>query len=485
MRTSYTFFATHASTVAAAIAVLAVGAVAWPYTVDDAFIIARYATQLVAGHGYGMNASQPSDGVTGPLWLVPEVLASALGFDPAGCAKLLGLACAVLATALLISRLRRRSGGRSAAAVAAFVLSLSPSLGTWAVAGLETGAATLLATIAALAATRRPRPQSRALGLAVAGLAWLRPELSFFAAVLLVWTMIRAPRAGMWAAGTAAIGAACVMVFRLVCFDHLLPLSYFAKASTLGFGLRHCAQAVLLATSGFGVWLVALGVRHGRPDDRAVAAALLAHLVAMVLAGGDWMPGYRLLVPVLPVYSALAGVGVVRALGRRPWLAAALVLLTCSVPALDLATRIADLRTTETSRQRLAPFAKWLGKHTHLVALVDIGYLGFASGVAVVDLGGLTDARIAHMPGGHLGKRIDEGYLRERNPDAIVLHSATSPHVDADGRLLSFDGFEVEQRIAALPFVRDKYRVTRVVHYAPAYDYVVLQAIGDHQGLPR
>ena len=54
----------------ASAAVLGVGALAWPYTVDDAFIVARYAHNLAAGLGYAMNAHQPSDGVTGPLWLL-------------------------------------------------------------------------------------------------------------------------------------------------------------------------------------------------------------------------------------------------------------------------------------------------------------------------------------------------------------------------------------------------------------------------------
>ncbi len=66
----------------AALAVLVVGAAAWPYTVDDAYIVARYASRIASGDGYTMNDGHATDGVTGPLGLVPGVIASAAGLDP-------------------------------------------------------------------------------------------------------------------------------------------------------------------------------------------------------------------------------------------------------------------------------------------------------------------------------------------------------------------------------------------------------------------
>jgi hypothetical protein len=122
------------------------------------------------------------------------------------------------------------------------------------------------------------------------------------------------------------------------------------------------------------------------------------------------------------------------------------------------------------------------------VALLDVGYLGYASGVPVVDLGGLTDPRIARMPGGHLQKRIDPEYFRQRDPHVIVLHSSSPPVLGPGGRLLAFDGYPVERRIAALAFVRERFRVHAVIRFAPGYLYVVLarpgsglKAIGERQ----
>jgi hypothetical protein len=106
--------------------------------------------------------------------------------------------------------------------------------------------------------------------------------------------------------------------------------------------------------------------------------------------------------------------------------------------------------------------------------MVDVGYLGWASGVRVIDLGGITDAEVARRAGGHLSKEIDAGWLAMREPDTIVLHAAAEPEVGPEGSLRRLASSPVEMRVAAMPWVRANFRVERVVAYAPGYWYVVL-----------
>jgi hypothetical protein len=94
-----------------------------------------------------------------------------------------------------------------------------------------------------------------------------------------------------------------------------------------------------------------------------------------------------------------------------------------------------------------------------------------------VDLGGITDAAIARAPGGHLGKRVPLGYLVERSPRTLLLHSATEPVVDDEGRLVALAGYPVEQELAALPWTRSRFRVGRVLRYRPGYWYVRLDRV--------
>jgi hypothetical protein len=117
--------------------------------------------------------------------------------------------------------------------------------------------------------------------------------------------------------------------------------------------------------------------------------------------------------------------------------------------AIDLATRIPEWREAGLSREHNGrALAERLRSSARRVALVDVGFLAYQSGVEVIDLGGITEPAIARLPGGHLDKRVREAWLAERAPDALVLHSSRPPLVAADARLLDLSGYPVEQRIA-------------------------------------
>jgi len=462
-----------------ACAVTSVGLCAWPYTVDDAFIVARYATRIAHGLGYSFNPGAVTDGVTGPAWLLPGVVAVWLGVEPILAAKLLGLLCGVLAALLTLQRLGRRAQGGTLTALATLLLSCQPTLGCWAVAGLETGAAALLVAIASGAALRRPASSPLLLGVAIALMAWLRPELAALAAVFLSALGSRDPGPRAWTAlAIALVGALSVCIFRWVLTGHALPLALSAKQGSLADGLSYSMRALIVASGGLGLVLAGFGGARGRSDDRWLAAALLAHVVAIVLAGGDWMPGFRLFAPVLPLYAAVSAVGVLRAWqgGRvQRALAIGCLLLACVVPLLDLGLRVPEWRAAGTSRERVGrPLAARLAVQAKRVALVDIGYLGYASGCEIVDLAGITDPEVAALRGGHLSKHVTAEWLARRAPDALLLHSSTPPLAAGDGSLSRLAGYPVEMRVARSAWVQREFSVIQVLRYAPNYYYALL-----------
>jgi hypothetical protein len=479
---------------ATAIAVIALCAVAAPYTVDDAFIVLRYAQNLARGAGYALNPGERSDGVTGPLWLFVPVFAELLRVPPLPALKLAGALSAAGAAWLAIAWQRQRALGRGAAWASASVLVCLPDYTTWAVAGLETALATLVLVGLAIATLGRPRARARLAGGLLAAIAWLRPEL--MPAALVLWLALARRgarvehRALIASAAIAAAGIGALLAWRFAMFGDWLPLSARAKPADLGRGFDYVAHSILLATSGVGAGLVCLAAVRGGRRERWLCAACLVHAGSVVLAGGDWMPGARLMTPVLPFYALLAGRGA-WLVGWRPsvreehkkraltrLVAIGMLGFSCIFPLFDLATRGAEQRASALSRATGgAALAAYLRKNTRRVALLDAGYLPYASGVYAIDLGGLTDPRIARLAGGHIDKHIDEALLRARDPDAIVLHSASVPRVDAEGRLRAFDGYPVEQRIARMPFVREHFRVARYFEYAPSYGYVVLARI--------
>jgi arabinofuranosyltransferase len=453
------------------------GLCAWPYTVDDAYIVAGYARRLATGLGYTRGSDVPSDGVTGPLWLVPGAAGAALGGDPVVAAKLAGLACVAVGAAVLLSRLAARSGGAVVAPLALVLLASQPTTATWGVAGLETGAALLGVVGAILAVTARPGPRWTAAAMAVAVLPWLRPELVVVAGVVVLCAHVRGRRHAWRVSVALCASLALLALFRGVMFGALLPLAFHAKLGTVADGAGYSTRALLVLTGVVGLWLCVMACVRGRSDDRWVAAVAMVHVCAVTFAGGDWMPGFRLYAPVVPCLVWLMAVGAWHALRMRAGgllvgLTLTAALLTAGV---DWATRIPDIHASAASREGVgAALADELRRRATRVALVDVGYLGYASGLELIDLGGITDAEVARMRGGHLDKHVTSEWLQRRAPDAIVLHASVAPEIDAQGRLLTLAGYPVERRVAESPWVRARFRAVRVFHYAPHYFYVLL-----------
>jgi hypothetical protein len=447
----------HAPVASIALFLGVLSGLAWPFTVDDAFIAVRYAARLATGLGYTFSGGYASDGVTGPLWLLPLVAGARLGLPAlqlVPLAKGLSGAASLMAASWLVARAGRSARGAQAAWWVACLCASSLPYVAWSVAGLETGLAALLVSWLLIAVLDRRDVQA---GVAVALLAWLRPELALFAGVLLAWS------GSLRAVLLAVAGAASLFAFRWVSFGHLLPMTLSAKPALLANGLAY------LSAREPRVWamalLLAIAVVRGGRVTRVLAVALVAHALAVALAGGDWMPARRLFVPIVPAFAFAV------ARGLRGWRYAPVALGV--VVALGVREQLAELpvlREAGVQRARLAPMVCRQGP----IGMIDVGWIGVACPQQeIIDLAGLTTPAVAYAPGGHLDKRIDEAWLYGQRPSALVLHSRERPRVDAQGRLRWFAGYPVERRILSFEFVR-AFRVREVLEYGPSYFYVVL-----------
>jgi hypothetical protein len=465
----------------AGLAVLAIALLSWPYAVDDAFVVARYAEHVASGVGWRMNAADPpTDGVTGPLAIVPGLLAAMIGLDAALVGRVAGAACGALAAALACRAAARHALGGPTALTTGVLASCNATVGIWSGAGLETGMATLAATVAVLATIARPSPRGVTLGVAIAALAWLRPECAVLAAALLAACYLRDRRRAGIALALAIGGALGVVAFRLALFGAPLPLAWDAKPAEVGRGLEYAARGLFVTTGLGGVVLAWLGAMRSR-SLRLVGVALALHVVAVVLAGGDWMPGFRLLAPIVPSFALIAGIGGARAIalarGPRRRVAIALVVFAIGIPGLDALVQIPRAREAGETRERIGPpLARELAELAGdgRVALVDVGYLPWRGGFDVVDLGGITDPTIGRLPGRHLDKEVEPALLAERGASVIVLRSFAPPRVGPSGDLEALAGEPVERRLAASAWVRESFRVLRVVPWSGSYHYVVL-----------
>ena len=385
------------------------------FTVDDALIIARYAANVASGHGHRFHPSDaPSDGVTplGFAYLLAPFAAGGVLSAFFALRTLGAIAWLVAASALGIAVARASSHPLRFGSL--LLVATSAPLGAWAMAGLETGMATMLATLAVVL----PKgPRTSLFGAFFAGLfAWLRPEALPFALVIgagrgyeLASRHDSRPRASAHAKALflSALPFLLVVAVRLWAWQRPIPLSAIAKPADL-----------------------VLGFRKLDAFSRFVLVAGFVHFGAVALAGGDWMPLSRLVVPVLPAFVYVTA-----------------HLLSTPKPIIPLARLGLALVGTIFVFVRVGPVAKGVLEDrlalvesarealegAERVAAVDIGWLGAATPARIVDLAGVTDLEVAALPGGHTSKTISLTMLTRREVDALVL---LDPPRTVEARLL-------------------------------------------------
>jgi hypothetical protein len=424
--------------------------VMWGFTVDDALISVRYARHLAAGMGWRFNAGGPiTDGVTPlawPLVLLPVARAGALGVLLR--AKLFGLLLWAVTGAWLgasIATVHKAPLWARAAVLA--TVALSVPLAAHAVTGMETPLATALATGAALCA---PRVRWAAV---LAGLAAsLRPEMAPWACVLAaglaLGSRLRSWRVIEAVALALAPFALCVVV-RLAVWGRPAPLAVLAKPGDVVQGLAYAGMGCV--TSLVPLLVVAPMALRCSPAALAVVLAFVAHLAAIVLVGGDWMPFFRLLVPALPslAWAAVLVSAQARRRATAVRTAVALGLGLLGVGLFVVRPGAAGRGVMADRAALISSASSWLDD-VHRVAALDVGWVGAATDADVLDLAGVTDPEIAALPGGHTSKRVGAMLLLSRHVDAILLYAPQGlPDDDLDAWRDAAYPRVVEARLAA------------------------------------
>ena len=462
------------SVVAALAAALATLALAWAwrgYVVDDAWIPARYAAHLAAGHGYRFNVDGAvTDGVTPLPWAPILVLASGGGGVARAliAARVVGVVawtCGAAALAVAASR----AGGRSARYVPLVTLALAAPLGAWSGAGLETG---LAASFVAIACSAGDRDRGGLAAAIAAGLAAsLRPEALPLALVLGAWAGAGlAAEARVIRVLVAALPWLVVVTLRVAIFERAAPLAVLAKPSDLAHGASYVGGFLVFGGAPILVFAPVALARGPLARARYFLAAAAVHAITVAIAGGDWMPLSRLMVPAIPPL-VLAAVDIAETAPPaltlvRAVASVALLLVPWARLHHDAASVFRDrLALIDAARPALAPY--------RAIAILDAGWAGAATEARVVDLAGLTDPAIAMLPGGHTSKRVPATLLDARGVDAIVLLREKG----CAGECVQDDGgpFErvVETRLADDRWVREAFAPVRTIE-AGALVYVVL-----------
>jgi hypothetical protein len=354
--------------------------------------------------------------------------------------------------------------------VAALLLAACGSWSLWATAGLESSLFAALTLAGALLHLRERERGGPPLSAAAWGLvAMTRPDgIILFAVSGLFKAGDAALRARNEGSGSdvlrrevaqlalyAGIFAALFVPYfawRYSYYGWLFPNTYYAK---VGSGIAQYNRGiyyVLLFSQEYGIWLLllvplatALGAMRRGPAAY-VLCLILAWMASSVYVGGDALLRYRLLVPTLPLFYALATASAASLISALPEASGvsqqerrirqgAIGLVAVALLAFTLypsanGSGAAGVRLEPAALEYRTAIGRWMRDNMDAdatIALVPAGTIPYESHLRTIDILGLTDEHIAHRDV-HLGgfaaghEKYDSDYVLDQKPQVILLY---------------------------------------------------------------
>ncbi|HEV3234731.1 MAG TPA: hypothetical protein VG329_09310 [Candidatus Dormibacteraeota bacterium] len=444
----------HAAVVAG-VAYLVLAVVLHPrWTMDDAYISLRFATNL-AQHGqlaWNLTGS-PVEGYTGVL--LPLLLAAAIRVSlPAlQLTEALNAVAVITSGVLVYAILRLHQVHRWLTLGAVLVFCLNPFLPTQALSGLETGLFMLGLTAAVWLFARLETVRGAgwanevALGIALLLTCLARPEgVLLAAAALTALVFLRRRQGRPWLASTARVGLTVAvpgvsyLAWTNFYYGGILPNTFYVKAGTAGTVGDSAVAIVVFVLASLALPVVAgwsLARTPPGPVRRPLTATLAlavggALLVSYLRADLIQNIGFRFFVPALPLI--LVGLALVldrrhrdgfRLTGAARYVAVGtlVVQLLASLSLLG-ARRAQDAAYGQLIMDEHKPAGDYIAatvpRNAVLAVCVDAGAIPYYSGLDAIDMGGLNDRHLArdHLT---LAQKVD--YLFSRRPQVIVLTS--------------------------------------------------------------
>ncbi len=416
------------------------------FPLDDSWIHQTYARNL-AWHGeWAFVPGQPSGGSTAPLWTALLAIGFWLRLSPYVWTYLLGAVLLWLLALLVETGLRRLvETYRSPIPWAGLLIVFEWHLGWAAFSGMETLLHALLIFYVLMGLMHAGRRRWLAMGLLTGISVWVRPDgvtllgPILFAALLTEngWT------ARLRALGSALFGFgfffACYLLFNLALAGTMMPNTFYAKQAEYVFwqarplwerlgevGLQFLTGPSVVLLPGF---VLATWSAVRRRDWGQMAALLwMFGYVGLYLLR---LPAYqhgRYYMPAMPVYLFFGMAGFLRQTGgeslwrgarwriRAAW-TMTLFLVAAAFWGLGMRSYGKDVRFIETD---MVDTARWMAANLppdSLVAVHDIGAVGYFVEQPLVDLAGLVSPEV--IPYIRDETRLAE-YLDERGVDYLV-----------------------------------------------------------------
>lgn len=434
------------------------------FAVDDVFITLRVAQNAANGLGLVYNPGEWVEGYSNFLWTVMIAgIAKIAGtsydqpYTLMWAAKGLSFA-AGLGTLLLLYRVAKlRMLSSFYALLTVLALIATGSFVLWMCGGLEGTFYAMLLTAAILTVEKYRRSSDTKyfayLGVILFLASITRPEVLMHSGAMLfviLFTVAKSDRKAviMKTLIPYAILMAAFFAWRWFTYHDLLPNTFYAKTTgglkSYVFGIKYLLAGMIFIAGPF-ILAIPLTIVRGIRSDITVrtALALMASTAFFVsYSSGDWMAGYRFIMPLAPI-MLMFGMEAIKSLAGKIDLAdrAAMTALTI-VSVIVLSGMVfaarqmvrGSIQTMPTGYSQITghsvgwheEIGNWFKHNTdgkRTIATGEAGMVAYLNpNMRVIDLYGLLDHYIAHTKKQKLP--LDANYLFDQKPDYILLYGS-------------------------------------------------------------
>lgn len=427
---------------------------------DDAYIFFRYSENWINGWGPVWNQGEPVEGYTSPAWLVllTTLRLAAGSFEPG--VHVISLGLGVGALVLLFTLTGAVARDVWAGLAAALLMASDRTFALWSTSGMETRLfGFLVLQTAALVWRRRQGPVSKAedfaLGPTLLLVCLTRPEGLLFAVLMLVFLLIAHPttlrsRWGLIGLGLWVAGVAGHLWWRWSYYGDPLPNTFYAKVP--GFDFSSGGAFLTDFASSYPVFSLAAGlavlyhlgaalITRIPTFTAALSVTILVYSGYVAAIGGGFME-FRMLDAVMAPASVLIVTAlwsifrrISPKLGSASALAAVTVAATVGLNAgMNFEDRPHSVMTRsemwEDSTRGWVLVGQFFGRTAlpgESLATTAAGAIPFFSRIPSLDMLGLNDRYIAHLPhaegqsAGHR-KMAPDAYLARRKITYVIGH---------------------------------------------------------------
>jgi len=430
----------------------------YTFTVDDVYISLTYAKNFARGHGLVHSVDgELVEGYTNFLWVLLESVFLFIGVPEDAvihCIKIIGLIFGIGIIVLTSKMAELIQADAYARLLAPLFLAATPYFAFWAVGGLETPMYIFL-LISGLyrygLELKEDKPHLISMVLFLL-MALTRPEGFILGLVVIIWEVFGLLRTrGDRAKGNSAYGLRQLVpgvliflglytiyfIWRYQYYGYLLPNTFYAKAGPPGIihllrRLNRMKEFIvyLLPLAAMGTYSYAI-TRSVIPRFKRLLGVIVVVLVLLsFVSKGEWMPGFRYELPILPIVSIFFAYGIsllisgTRQLSgelRRLYAGAAGLLFLITVYILSPAPQLSTYRLYGTALNKAhIALGKWIDKHMPKdgsLAAWDMGALPYYSNLPVIHEihpVGLLSASTTH-------NGYDPDHILSLEPSIIVL----------------------------------------------------------------